>query len=59
MEMAEDDLMGEKCDPFEGFGTVGGAAADEFVLAVAMFDEPGGAELLDDATVDARTDQMI
>ena len=59
MKMAEDDLVGEERDPFEGFHTVGGGAADELVLTVAKFDEPGGAELLNGAAGVTRSDQMI
>ena len=59
VEVGEDDLVGEEGDPFEGVRAVGGGAANEFVLAVAMFDEPGGAELLDNLAGDACRCEMI
>jgi len=56
MKVAEDNLVGEQGDPLEGFGAVGRAATNELVLAVEMFDKPGGAKLLDDAAGVARSD---
>ena len=57
--MVEHDFMGEQGNPVEGRRAVGVAATDQFVLAVAMLDEPGPAKLLDDAAGDALGDGMI
>lgn len=59
MEVAEDDFMGEEGHPFKSFGAIRNGAAEKLMLAVAVFDEPGGAELLDDAAGGARGDKMI
>jgi hypothetical protein len=58
-EMVEHDFMGEQGSPVEGRRPVGIAAANQFVLAVAVLDEPGPAKLLDDTAGDALGDDLI
>ena len=59
VKMAEHDLVGEQRDPIERLRAVGRRAPDQFVLAVAMFDQPCGAKLLDNAAGVTWNDQMI
>jgi len=47
MIMREHDFMREERHPFEGVGTVGIGAADQFMLAVGKFDEFGLTKLTD------------
>ena len=48
MIMREHDFVGEERHPFEGVGTVGVRAADEFMLAVGESDEFGLTKLTDE-----------
>jgi len=59
MEMCEDDLMREERDPFEGVRPISRRAADQFMLAIAMFHQLRATELLDDAPGTALRYQMI
>ena len=56
--MGEYDFMGEQGNPFQGRCPVSVAAADQFMFAVAVFDEFGAAKLLDHAAGGALSENM-
>ena len=59
MEVSEDDFMSKQRDPFKRIGSVRIGATNQFVLTVAMFDEFGLAELLDDLAASVLLSDMI